>query len=458
MALNVIEQCRVAPPSGTAAEHSLPLTFWDARWLNFHPVPVILFYKFSQSKYNFIETTIPKLKESLSITLKYYLPLASNLIFPDSGKPELKFVEGNSVPIIFAVSNDDFNYLVGDPPKNCNRFYPLVPQVPPAFTESGSTKTPVFALQVTLFPEIGISIAYSMLHLLGDASSLVGFLKAWGSIFKFGGNENFIPTSSLPFYDRSMIKDPYNLLEKILIEKKKQKNRTWDLSEIREIAADKVRATFVMHQTDIKHLKNYVLSKRPKVVHLSSWTVTCAYLWVCWLKSMEAIGEQVDDSETEYFLSAVNYRARLDPPMPSTYFGSAIVPSITKARHGEIIGPDGFATAAALIGEAIHRRVSDRESVLKGDWLNEVEEVKKGRFLGTNGSPLFDTYGTDFGWGKAEKYESISIDIDGGMAIERSRKFEGGLEIGLSLPGKRMDAFGAFFNSFIKTLLLQPKI
>lgn len=184
--LTVLEDCQISPPSDTVGERSLPLTFFDMIWLQFFPINQLFFYEFPHSKTHFVEKIIPNLKQSLSITLQHFFPFASNLIlFPNqdhSGfarKPEIRHVEGDSVSVTFAESSLDFNYLVGNHPRECNKFHPLVPRLGYAKKVSDHISIPLFSVQVTLFPNSGISIGFTNHHTLCDASSRFDFLKAW---------------------------------------------------------------------------------------------------------------------------------------------------------------------------------------------------------------------------------------------------------------------------------------
>ncbi|KAK4723628.1 hypothetical protein R3W88_026407 [Solanum pinnatisectum] len=94
----LIEQCQVAPPPhGSATELMLPLTYFDHMWFGFGYIHRILFYKLPISKLDFVQTIIPTLKHSLSLSLKHYTPLAGNIICPlnSSGYPELRYVTGD---------------------------------------------------------------------------------------------------------------------------------------------------------------------------------------------------------------------------------------------------------------------------------------------------------------------------------------------------------------------------
>lgn len=115
--------------------------------------------------------------------------------------------------------------------------------------------------------------------------------------------------------------------------------------------------------------------------------------------------------------------------------------------------------AAGLIGKAIHEKFyQKKEEVLKGaeNWPSDLMEVDWSRNTGTAGSPRFDPYAADFGWGKPAKFEAISIDSDGSMSVYKSRESESDKEIGISLPKMKMDAFAAIFSDGLMNLSSPP--
>lgn len=445
--VTLLEHCRIGPPSA-AAEVSLPVTFFDMIWLYFHPIQRLLFYEFSCSNSHFLETIVPNLKASLSLTLKHFTPLAGNLVHPliGSSKPVFQYKPGDSVSLTIAEANEafDFNYLTGNQPRDSDDFYGFVPELPPEKIELDSKIIPLLALQVTLFPNAGICIGFTNHHSIGDASSIVGFIKAWSSVTKFVGDEQFLSGNSLPFYDRSVIKDPSGLATKF-----------WNQMSIFKIESlplnfptNKVRATYILLESDIKKLKDLVIFKRPTLVHASSFTVTTAYVWTCLVKATAATtGDETDGEGTEYFAFAVDARRRLNPPAPPTYFGNCLGLVYTESTHEQLKGNDGFLIAAELIGELISKKVNNKEEILKDaeNWISYFGELLNERISGVAGSPKFDLYDTDYGWGNPKKFESVSIDGDGSMSLCKSREFEGGLEIGLSLSKPKMDAFAPIF-------------
>ncbi|XP_073147228.1 malonyl-coenzyme:anthocyanin 5-O-glucoside-6'''-O-malonyltransferase-like [Henckelia pumila] len=450
-AATIHELCHVAPTAtaDSAAEQRLSVTFFDMPWLNFHSIRRLLFYQFPCSKSHFLETIVPNLTKSLSKTLKNYRPLAGNLLYPlNSDMPEFRYVPGDSVPVTIAEANEasDFDYLTGNQSRIADEFYPFVPDLPePRIdSESGFKIVPLFSVQITLFPGSGICIGFCNHHSIGDASSIVGFMKAWSSVCRLGGDDELWDQSvPFPFYDRSVIKDPLGL-----------KNIFWNKLKGIKIEAvpltfptNLVRATYVLHKNDIQKLKNLVLSKNPDSPHVSSFTVTAAYVWTCLVKSAAEAGEEVDPDEPEYFAFAVDARARLNPPVSSDYFGNCLALAKTASTHRRLKDADGFFTAAKLIGDLISEKVNKRDEVLSdaATWFTDYLALFGKRLFSVSGSPKFNLYEMDFGWGNPKKHEAVSIDGGSSMSLSKSGQSDGGLEICLSLPKLKMDAFATVF-------------
>ncbi|KAL8506674.1 hypothetical protein ACS0TY_017536 [Phlomoides rotata] len=450
----LLESCCVAPPPDTVAEQSLPLTFLDLNWLRFHPIRRLLFYDLPHSsKPYFLETLVPKLKKSLSLTLKHFFPLAGNIIYPlnPEKNPEIRYRPGDSVPVTFFESRDDFHTLVQNHPRDADKFYDFIPPLSQITDEESDGKLlEVLAIQVTLFSGRGICVGFSNHHGVGDASSIVGFIKSWALINKHEGKEGSLISDgelqSLPVFDRSLIKYPPELDSVFVNQILKRPIGPPDFP----LPTNKFRATYVFTQSMIKKLKNLVQKRIPDLDHVSSFVVVAAYVWNRLAQSL-IVGEEekvIDDEKPEFFLFPVDARARIDPPVPGNYFGNCLTYGLPKIRHGELVGEEGFFVAAEAIAEEIKKRVIDNEDILGGaaNWSEEVGFALRNRLFSVSGSARVDLYGADFGWGGARKLEALSIDEEGyAMSLCKSRDCEGGLEVGLSLPKVIMDAFAALF-------------
>ncbi|KVI08029.1 malonyl-coenzyme A:anthocyanin 3-O-glucoside-6''-O-malonyltransferase-like [Cynara cardunculus var. scolymus] len=446
--LTVLEQSDVSPPPATVDDRSLPLTFFDISWLPFHPVHHLFFYDLPITKTHFIETVIPNLKRSLSITLQHFFPFAGNLIvFPTpTRKPEIRYLEGDSVALTVADCTLEFNDLTGNHPRDCDKFYHLIPQLPKAAKGPDHVTIPVFAVQVTLFPDCGISIGMTNHHFLADASTRFYFLKAWTSFARCGSDESFLANGTLPFFDRvvNYPKLDESYLKNAKVETFCEGYQPQSLSG----PTDKVRVTLILTRTVIDRLKKWVSTQLPTLAYVSSFTVACGYFWSCIAKSR--------NDELQLFGFTINCRARMDPPLPAAYFGNCVVPCIAMAKTALLMnGKEGFLTAAKLLGENLHKILTDKDGVVKdiGPLDELLSQGMPTTIIGVAGTPRLHFYDLDFGWGKPRKHETISIDYNDSISLSACKESTEDLEIGVSLSATEMEAFVNIFHGGLEAYL-----
>ncbi|KAG5527661.1 hypothetical protein RHGRI_028552 [Rhododendron griersonianum] len=326
--VKVLDVCRVAPmpqtPNSTA-QTTLPLTFFDVLWLRFLPNQRLFFYEFPYPETTLIDTILPKLKHSLSAALQHYLPLAGNLTWPpDSGKPIIQYNEGDTVSLTVAESEANFYHLSGSIFREAEKFHHLVPSLP-----ASKTTVPVLALQVTLFPDAGLSIGYAAHHAVFDGKSISMFMHSWASICRHG-DDSTLATELTPFYDRTAINDPSDIEKAYLdgwLAHNGPNNRSLEIWDVKA-PPDTMLGTFQLTQANIESIKNCLLKGAKELIP--------------------------------------NYLSRL----------------------------------------------------------------KEGGLVSIAGSPRFELYKTDFGWGRPSKVEMVSIDKSGAFCLSDSRDGNGGIEIG----------------------------
>ncbi|KAL1555581.1 hypothetical protein AAHA92_11298 [Salvia divinorum] len=449
----VRETVGIHPPPDTPAEMSLPLTLFDIWWIHGPPTRRLVFYDHPCSAADFHDTVVPNLKRSLSLALRHYLLAAANVLCPTDPdqKPLFRYVAGDSVPLTITESNRDFDEVTGYHPRDADQFYDFMPLLPPATEEAGFRIIPLLALQVTLFPGRGLCIGAANHHSLGDARSIFGFISAWAEINKSGGDRDF-STKSPPIFDRSVVKDPTGI-DSIFWKAVKQ-IPTNPSPASSPVPTQRARSTFILSPSHLKALKNRIAETKPPA---SSYVAAVAHAWSCLAKSADAIGEKVDDKATEACFISADARGRpnalIDPPVPENYFGNFIGGGMATVEHKLLASEEGFPAAAAAIGGEIKRVVYDKDEFLKGaeDWPAGMAKYVGVRTLCLTDSPKFDLYKADFGWGKARKVEVTSIDGETyGMSLCNSRDCDGGLEIGVSLPLEKMQAFAAIFADGLK--------
>ncbi|KAG2261249.1 hypothetical protein Bca52824_068328 [Brassica carinata] len=155
MALKVTKISQVN--QATNSSHDLlvlPLTFFDLRWLKFHPTERVVFYKLDKdnsSHHSFHSVILPKLELSLSAVLRHYLPLAGRLRWDTQDtKPHILVLPNDSVTLIVAESDADVPIISGKGLRPETDIRSLVPEFP-----VGCDSPSVLAVQVTLFPNQG---------------------------------------------------------------------------------------------------------------------------------------------------------------------------------------------------------------------------------------------------------------------------------------------------------------
>ncbi|EXB38111.1 Anthocyanin 5-aromatic acyltransferase [Morus notabilis] len=454
--------------SNSLSDFSLPLTFCDTLWFKAYPVERLFFYSLPQPKQTFLNSTIPKLKNSLSQTLQHFLPLAGNLTWPiDSSKPIILYTPNDGVSLTVAESNaankdEDFDFLSGKQARKPASFHPLVPKL--KVSETGAS---VISLQITLFPNRGICIGVTCHHAVLDGKSTTMFMKSW-AYFCRSEKQDLSPELT-PFYDRSVIMDPDGLdmlyLNHWLALSKMSDPRDdpnlFQFFPTSELSSNLVRGTFELTKSDIVKLRQKVLSTWEKLEptiratkpHLSSFVVTFAYALVCILKVDIEEDEETNKKKTVFGFTA-DLRSRLKPPVPENYFGNCVgaLASFEDARE-LLKEEDAFAAAAVKTGELI--KELEEKDVMEGAreiLARMVSGLLEGaRAVGVAGSPRFGVYGTDFGWGKPKKVEIVSVDRTGAIAMAESRDGNGGIEIGVVLNKHEMDVFSSLFLSGVKS-------
>ncbi|KAF7813167.1 phenolic glucoside malonyltransferase 1-like [Senna tora] len=307
-------------------------------------------------------------------------------------------------------------------------------------------------LWVTLFPNSGFSIGISTHHAAMDGKSSTSFLNSWAYIcfhLKDSSDSSvLLPEHLVPFYDRSVIKDPSGVAEKFansLLENGGPNNRSLMVQKRgRGNQSKLIRGTFELSPSSISKLKKSAESKvTKKGVRVSSFVVACAHVLECLVKAEETEENRV------FFIFSADLRSRLDPPIPPTYFGNCIGGAMFVCETKRLMEEDGFVCGVEGISEGLKRMEEEEDAVSKtGRLFFEMQKMVKDknvRIFTLAGSHRFDVYGNDFGWGRPKKVEIVSIDETGAISLTESRNKNGGIEIGLVLNQTVMDAFASLF-------------
>ncbi|KAJ1700956.1 hypothetical protein LUZ63_000735 [Rhynchospora breviuscula] len=448
--LRVIEATRVAPPQGTISGHAtLSLTFFDVLWVHF-PYPLVerlFFYRYPHPTSQFVSSLLPSLKSSLSLTLEKFYPLAGNLrVTPKTeDKFEICYIEGDSVAFTVAECNEKFEDFAGDHEREVSRFQDFIPQL-----LKSDELQPLFSVQVTVFPDVGIAIGVTVHHAACDGTSSMQFMHEWAATCR----SQTRTSSQGPLIDRNLISFPCNLYNNFhngMLEIRKVMVAPATSVEPMLAAAsslEPVLATFSLSQEHIQKLKQLVLTdakERNVSFHCSTIVVAVAYTVVGYFQA-----KRIDKSTRVGIGLSADYRSRLHPPLPIEYFGNCVGFVMADINVSDLIRENGIALAAEAIGRDI-KRLDDG---LKGaeNWMELFKSFFANPIVGTAGSPKFKVYGVDFGCGRPEKVDIISAAKTGSMALAESRDVPGGVEIGLALPKIEMNYFKKYFENGLEQL------
>ncbi|KAM0949651.1 putative anthocyanin 5-(6'''-hydroxycinnamoyltransferase) [Dioscorea sansibarensis] len=428
----VLQTCKVSPPpfAGNGTTPALPSTFFDLIFMHFHPVQRVFFYDFPHSSHHFISSELPSLKHSLSLTLSRFYPLAGCLLMHAGGKPELVFSDGDSVTVTIAVSSDDFHELSSDHAREIERFHALLPEL---------LEKQVLAIQITIFPNTGITIGTTMHHGVGDGATYTHFMKTWSAVHRFGelaGFSMMLP----PFLDRSKVRDDRGL-ERLFMEELEELNggdglEKWDLHGCNDL----VLATFVFGRERLEKMK------KKTVLNCSVSALVCGYMWSCLVKARKETSKTM-----VHFGFVTGCRARIEPALPTNYFGNCLGICCVEAERSQVVDEERL-FAADAIWEVIKGL---EEGVMQGadQWVRNVYKYASRRALTVAGSPKLGVYEVGFGWGKPKKVEIVSIERTGAVSLTESRDGEGGIEAGLALPRHEMEEFvSCFLNGFMEEI------
>ncbi|XP_009105714.1 phenolic glucoside malonyltransferase 2-like [Brassica rapa] len=459
MTIHIVEVSQVTPaPNSDSVLNSanslaIPLNFFDLPWLVFQPAKRVFFYRLIEStREHFHSFILPKLKLSLSLVLRDYLPLCGRITWElNEPKPSIVVSQNDAILVTIAETDADFSLLSGYGQRPASELHTLIPEV--LVSDDSAT---VLSLQITLFPDQGFSIGVAAHHGVSDGKTSTMFIKAWAHVCKQHLEENNVifslPETLTPSLDRSLIKDTTGLDEQMLkiVRSLKQGkligSRSLSPIPAWELGDDFFFSTLVLSRGDVERLRERVktTSSPPSQLHLSTFVIAYAYVWTCLVKAREGNMERPVS-----FLFVADVRERLDPPLPPTYFGNCMFPagSYDSKTAGDFAGEGGFVTAVEILSGLVKGFSSRKIETIAEEYkmVFDYAEVSS-QFGAVAGSTRLCVYESDFGWGRPVKVDAVSIDGNKISMAER-RDESGGIEIGMCMNKAELDIVLALFKN-----------
>ncbi|KAF2313671.1 hypothetical protein GH714_012660 [Hevea brasiliensis] len=224
--------------------------------------------------------------------------------------------------------------------------------------------------------------------------------------------------------------------------------------------ANPVRGTYELSREDLQKLRQKVLFQleievpkenpdQTNPMHLSTFVLTFAYTVVSIVKA-----RGLERNRKVMIGFTADCRARLEPPLPANYFGNC-VGAYTDVTEAEVLMEEN---GLAFVAQSFSKLIKGLgKGPYKGakDSLERFLEMDPGtmEIFGVAGSPRFQVYESDFGWGRPKKVEITSIDrTNGSISMAESKDGSGGVEIGIVLKKNEMEIFDSLFINGLKDL------
>lgn len=454
----VLDSLLITPADGAdgngGASCSLPLTFFDVKWLLLPPVERVLLYRLPAHHQDNTDAVVAALRDSLPRALRAFYPLAGHvrLVPGRTDRHELVYRPGkDGVPFTTAEYDADVDALASDDPVLVSAFSPLVPQLPKGRA--------VLALQATLLRR-GVALGVTIHHTACDGRSSTHFLHTWAAAAR--GALDAVDLDP-PVIDRALVPDPRGLYDTYL-KGMPPITRTDGLEFVaskKPPPADVTIATFTLTQEALQGIKSALASEAARrgvslSPRCSSLVAAFSLMWWCHCHCHASSGTDRPENRSHYyFLLSVDQRARMKPPVPEKYFGNCMCPAIARVARAEMVVDDaasGVYAACAAVVAAIEEEVGEGAQDRWDGCVDRVKEAVAHGTLSVAGSPRFRIYDIDFGFGRPAKVHMVSVAKTGAISVADSRASGRGLELGVSLPRDAMDRFRKRFADAVDSL------
>ncbi|KAL9996701.1 putative quinate O-hydroxycinnamoyltransferase [Helianthus debilis subsp. tardiflorus] len=394
---------------------------------NFH-TPSVYFYRPNGGS-NFFDPKV--MIKALSKALVPFYPMGGRLTRDEDGRIEID-CQGQGVLFVEAESDgviDDFGDFA--PTLELRKLIPVVDYT------LGIGSYPLLVLQVTYFKCGGVSLGVGMQHHAADGASGLHFINAWSDMAR--GLDITLP----PFIDRTLLKardPPQPVFEHV------EYQPAPPMKSLPEVETDKtVVSIFKLTRDQLNALK--AKSKEDgNAINYSSYEMLSGHVWrsVCKARGL------IDDQDTKLYI-ATDGRARLQPALPSGYFGNVIFTTTPVAVAGELQSKPTW-YAAGKIHEALAKMNNDYlKSAL--DYLELQSDLKalvrgahtfKCPNLGITSWARLPIHDADFGWGRPIFMGPGGIAYEGLSFVLPSPINDGSLSIAISLQAQHMKLFSNY--------------
>ncbi|CAH8305742.1 unnamed protein product [Eruca vesicaria subsp. sativa] len=335
---------------------------------------------------------ISRLKASLSLALEIYFPFAGRLV-------KVENLEDNTVSFLIdcdgsgarfhhaeakTISVSDLLQPDGSVPDFMKQLFPA-----DDFKNCDGVTKPLLVLQVTEMKD-GIFIGYCYNHLVADGVSMWGFINTWSKICS-SGSSSFVHK---PIVLKRWFLEGIHYPIHIPVSEAERPRPSRELP----ITKDRVFHFTKKNISDLKAKANSEVGSSD--ITISSLQAVTAHMWRSIIRHSGLSG-----GETQYKV-VVDVRQRVNPPLEEDCFGNMIYIQQAIATVEELLNR-GLGWAALQISKLVSSQTNENCKKFAEDWVRNVKNLKTGvgsrtvgDFVLVGGSPRFEVYNNDFGWGK----------------------------------------------------------
>ncbi|KFK36890.1 hypothetical protein AALP_AA4G185300 [Arabis alpina] len=396
------------------------------------------------------------LKNSLSITLSHFPPLAGRLSTSDDGHVFLTSNDSGA-DFIFADAKtlhvSDVIIAGIDVPEVVKEFFSYDRVV----SYDGHNR-PILAVQVTELID-GVFIGCSVNHAVTDGTSLWNFINTFAEVSRgveeLTRHPDFTRESVL--ISQAVLKVPHGGPKVTFNENEPLRERIFSFTreailELKDIVNKKkcngVELLGKQNNDKMNGKENGKLTEMlesllgrndvvSKTMEISSFQSLCALLWRAITRA-----RKLPSSKTTTFRMAVNCRHRLNPKLDQEYFGNAIQSVPTFATAGEVLSRD-LRWSADKLNQSVAAHQDGRIRSVVADWEANPRCFPLGNSDGGSvtmgSSPRFPMYDNDFGWGRPVAVRSGKANkFDGKISAFPGREGNGTVDLEVVLAPETM--------------------
>lgn len=430
--------------------HRIELTPWDLKLPLLEPIQMGLFFHKPTDSFSLTTTLVDNLKATISQALAIFYPLAGRLSAIENVDDTISFfIDCNGAGALFVhAAVDDVTLAdVLDPiiiPDDL--VYSFFPMKASRNGEAAFTKSPLLAVQVTELVD-GVIIACTMNHCAVDGTSYWHFFNVWSEI-SLSGLERVSPHSR-PVFGRECLDGIVELPISIPL----SRDRILDSGRYAQPQPNLQQRMFRFSKEKVAELKakaNMEMRITNSKDTISSLQALLAHLW----KSI-ARNRRLDADEDCHYWVVIGMRQRIQPPLPKEYFGNSTKGMPAKFTAREVL-EQGLGWVAWKINRVVASQTAGEARKFLEDWEKSPTILDFRRLpantLLTIGSPRFDVYGNDFGWGRPIAVRSGQAGkLDGSLTVYPGAELDGSIDFEVCLSTETLEAL-AQDAEFVETL------